>query len=71
MTTVSTPCNDFDKWAANSPQVLSKTVELVKQQVYLAVFPEARSNWDPDVSQHKSQDASHEDLMVLSSDMFL
>lgn len=71
MTTVSAPWNDFVKWAANSPQVLSKTVELVKQRVYLAAFPEARSSWDPNVIQHKSQDESHEDLMVLCSDMFV
>lgn len=65
MTTVSAPFNDFVKWAANSPQVLSKTQEWAKQRVYLAAFPEARSNRDPNVIQHRSQDESHEDLMVL------
>lgn len=59
MTTVSAASNDRVKWPANSPKVLSKTVEAGKQWAYLSVFPEARST---------SQDGSHEGPMLLRQD---
>lgn len=68
MTTVSAASNGCVKWAANSPKVLSKTVEAGTQWAYLSVFPEAKSRRDPNVIQHTSQDGSHEGPMLLRQD---
>lgn len=65
MTTVSAASNDLVKWAANSPEVLSKQHRQAgKHWLYLTVFPKAKSRRAPNVIQHTSQHGSHEGLML-------